>query len=185
MCYIEEVRRSSSTLILVYTAYVFLIALLRWQWNFDLLLFALGGLFGLGFVYVDRLIQVFLVRPHEHLSEHVRHLVKEKRVVDAMRLLRDRGHEQQNLTVRSVFFMGAWVPVALFVMTSTGNMLATGLVMGIGLHLLYEVWMDWADLERLRKWLFWPIRRYVRDSEIKGVVVMYTVFFTGLSLSLI
>ena len=81
--------------------------------------------------------------------------------------------------------MGAWVPVALFVMTSTGNMLATGLVMGIGLHLLFEVWMDWADLERLRKWLFWPIRRYVRDSEVKGVVVMYTVFFTGLSLSLI
>lgn len=184
MCYIDIVRKSGSLLV-VYVAYVLVIATLRWSWDWSLVLFAIGGLLGLGFVYVDRLIQVFLVKPHEHLSEHVRHMVRDKRIMDAIRLLRDRGHEQQKLTVRSIFFMGAWVPVALFVLTSTGNMLATGLVMGIGLHMLYEVWMDWADLDRLRHWLFWPIRRYVNDFEVKGVVVLYTIFFTGLSLSIV
>jgi hypothetical protein len=128
---------------------------------------------------------VFVVKPHEHLSEHVRHLLAEKRVIEALRLLKDRGQEQQRLTVRSVFFMGAWVPVALYVVTSTGNMLATGLVMGIGLHMLHDVWIDWANLDSLRRVWFWPIRRYVSDAEVKGVVILFTIMFLGMNLALV
>ena len=178
-------KRSFWRLLVAGVVYAFLIVLLRWEFSWQMLFFAAGVLLGLGFSFLDRLIQVFLIKPHEHLSEHVRQLVKERRFADAFRLLSDRGGEQIHLTVRSIFFMGAWVPVALYIITSTGNMLAVGLVMGIGLKMLYDVWVDWSDLDKIRQWLFWPIKRRMSDGEVKGVVVGYTVLFVGMSLGLV
>ena len=172
-------------LYLVYVAYVAVVLLLRWQWDMGMAWFVVGCFMGLWFVYLARIINVYLVSPQTHLSEHVRHLVAQRRIKDALELLHDRGHEQQRLTVRSIFFMGAWVPVALFVMTSTGNWLATGLVMGIGLNMVHDLWKDYRHLDRLRQWLFWPIGRPVKDGEVRGVAVLFTVLFVGLSLALV
>lgn len=170
---------------LVALFYFGLLVLLRWQLDWGALWLLMGGLLGLGFVMVDRFIYVYLTKPHEQLSEHVRLLVQQRRWMDAVRLLRNRGNEQRELTVRSVFFMAAWIPAAFFVTTSTGSMLGTGLVMGIGLHLLYDVAMGWQDFERMKGWLFWPVRRQVSDVEAQVVIGLFGFFFVLLSLLLV
>jgi hypothetical protein len=170
---------------LAYGIYVLVLALLRWQWDVTLVFLVVGVFMGWGMIYVDRLIQAFLVRPHEHLSEYVKHKLREHQFWEVVQLLRERGDEQRRLVMRSVIFMAAWIPVAIFVLTSTGSMLAVGLVMGMGLYLLVEVWRDWSNWERLREWLFWPISRRVSEREIKGVVLVYTLAFVGLSLGLV
>ena len=137
------------------------------------------------FVYVDRFVHVFVTRPHEQLSEQVRHLLNQKRLVDAVKLLQHRGDEQRYLAVRSVFFMGTWIPVAFFILTSTGNLLAPGLVMGIGLNLLYDLARDLNDLPKLKWWLFWPIKRTFSDTEARTVVIVFWAMFVLLSLLLI
>jgi hypothetical protein len=147
--------------------------------------FVIGGIMGMGLVWADRLFYVYFTRPHEQLSVHIQHLVKGRRYREALLVLKMRGHEQQHLTVRSVLFMGVWIPVALFILTSTASFLARGFVMGIGLHLLYDIYIDWGNRQRLRDWLFWPVRRDVADSELKVVVGVYVAFFILLSLLLL
>jgi hypothetical protein len=64
-------------------------------------------------------------------------------------------------------------------------MLATGIVLGIGLRLAFETTADWQDKERLKERLFWQIKRPVSDRELKVVVGMFMVIFGLLSLAVI
>ena len=122
------------------------------------------------FVYADRLVYVYLVKPHEQLSEQVKHLVKAKRFKEAMVVIEHRGDEQQHLSTRSVLFMLAWVPLALLMVSSTGRMLGVGMVLGIGLHLVYEIAVDWGRWEKLKTKFFWQIKRPIGDQEVKMVL---------------
>lgn len=131
----------------------------------------------MAFIFVERLLYVYYSRPHEQLSEQVKQLMRIRRYWDGLRLLHARRAEQSRLIVRSVVFMAVWVPMAIFVITSTGSMLASGLVMSIGLHLLYDVLLDIGNVGRLKSWLFWPIQREITDAEVKAVVGVYGGFF--------
>ena len=112
-------------------------------------------------------------------------LIKNGSYKDALMLLFERREEQLYLVVRSIFFLAAWVPMTLFVITSTGSMLGTGLVMGIGLHLLYDSFVDFKNMERLKWWLFWSVKRKVSDNEAKAVVWIFAGVFGLLSLLLV
>jgi hypothetical protein len=170
---------------LVYILYFGLITTLRFRFNLTALLFLLGGLFGMLFVFVDRFVHAYITRPEEHLSLQVKHLIAKKRFWDACKLLSSRGDEQRYLAIRSVFFMGAWIPAAFFVLTSTGSMFAIGLVMGIGLNLVRDGFLGLSNLDKLKWRLFWPIKRTFSDTEAKTVVIVFTVLFIILSLLLI
>ncbi len=137
------------------------------------------------FVFVDRLVYVYVTRPHEQLSEYVQHLIREKQFRAAVKALYERRAEQVHLSTRTVFFIVAWIPIGLYVITSTGSMLAAGLVMGVGLHLLFDMAEDWGNLERLKSWLFWQIKRPITDREAQTVIGVYVVAFVVLSLALI
>lgn len=170
---------------IIFILYFLSITLLRWQWDLNLVWFWLGGIFGLLFTYVDRLIHVYFTRPHEQLSQQVQHLVKSNRFTETIRLLKTRGDEQRYLAARSVFFMGAFIPAALYVITSTGSAIATGLVMGIGLNLVIDGTIGLKNPAQLKWWLFWPIKRDFSDKEAKVVVIVFTSLFFLLSLMLV
>lgn len=56
----------------------------------------------------------------------------------------------QPLITRSVLFMVAYIPLSLFVVTSSGSWLGSGLVIGIGLVLLAELYQFRQDETALR-----------------------------------
>jgi hypothetical protein len=56
----------------------------------------------------------------------------------------------QPLITRSVLFMVAYIPLSLFVVTSSGSWLGSGLVVGIGLVLLTELYLLRKDEAALR-----------------------------------
>ena len=170
---------------LVFCLYFLAISLLGWQWDLNLVWFWLGGILGMLFTYVDRLIHVYFTKPHEQLSQQIQHLVKSNRFTETIRLLKSRGNEQRYLAARSVFFMGAFIPAAFYVITSTGSAIATGLVMGIGLNLVIDGITGLKDLSALKWWLFWPIKRDFSDKEAKVVVIVFTTLFFLLSLMLV
>jgi len=162
--------------------YYVMLVLIRWQWDLGVVWLFGGGLIGILFEYVDRLVYVYVVAPKEKLCVHVKRLVEKKRYKEVVGVLKTRGFSERRLPMRSVIFMAAWVPMAFFLVTSTGSMLAIGLVMGVGLHLLYDVLLDWYHPRRIKKWLLWPIARPVSDREVKIVVVVYAVLFGVMSL---
>jgi hypothetical protein len=165
--------------------YFGLVSILRWQLDWSVLWWWLGGGVGLLFSWADRLAHVYFTRPFEQLSLQVKSLVAAKRYREAVVLLDHRKHEQRHLTVRSALFLAVWVAAALFVITSTGSIFAVGMVMAIGLSVLVDMIMDFKDLAKLKWWLFWQIKRTFSDKETKGFVAGYAVVFGLLTLMII
>lgn len=66
--------------------------------------------------------------------------------------------KQWGLIFRSSLVAGAWVIIAIFAISSGGGRWASGLVLGLGLHLVVEFW---------RGQLVWPVKRQVSETEQK------------------
>jgi len=178
-------KKALSPLALAFIGYFLAVSLLRWRLRLDLIWLWMGGLLGLAFVYVDRLLHVYMTRPQEQLSLYVKHFIQQKNYRQALQLLAQRGDEQRFLMIRSVIFMIAFAPLAFYVITSTGSLIAVGMIMGIGLYLLYELLSHLKDLEKLKLWLFWPIKRAVTDTETQVAVYGFAFLFVLLSLLLV
>ncbi len=136
-------------------------------------LFVVGGCFGMLVSWIDRLVYVYFVRPEEELSVVVKERVAAKRYRVAMELLARRRHEQVHLAMENVLFLGVWGVLALFIVTSTPSWLAKGMVLGMGLKLIYGMYEDWKDQDYLLGRLFWPVRRKVGLVELKAVVAVF------------
>lgn len=171
--------------LLYFVLYFGLISIFRWRFDWSLLSIWLGGLLGIGFVWVDRLAHVYFTKPHEQLSIQVRRLVSSRKYFDALRLIDQRKNEQRHLTARSLLFLMVWVVAAFYVLTSTGSVFASSMVMGVGLSVLVSMLVDWNNLAKLKSWLFWQIKRDVSDDETKIVVVVFGVLFVLLSLIMV
>jgi len=177
-----EIRRHG----LAYLIYFGVITILRWQWNYDLVWLWLGGVVGYGLVFLDRLVYVYLLHPHEQLSQQVQYSLRQRNLKGALELLHMRRGEQGKLSFRSFLFVVAWVPLALFALTSTGEVFAEALVMGLGLHLVYDFWRDQQEnAEVLNQRLFWQVKRVVSLKEQKIFLWGFSAVFVGLSLMLI
>jgi hypothetical protein len=150
-----------------------------------ILLWFVGGLLSFLFGYVDRMLYVYVTRPEESLSLAVQHLIKARHYQAALRLLRHRGYEQRRLMGKSVVFMAAFIPFGFYVLTSTGSLLAIGLLLGIGLHLLIDIGRLRTNREALVQQLFWPIKRTISEIELKSVVGIYILVFLLFSVSMI
>jgi len=145
--------------------------------NLSLVLLLLGGAFGMMVSWVDRLIWVYYTRPKDSLSVKVKGLIKDKKVWEAFETLKSRGHEQDKLAMSNVLFLAVWCVLSFFVMSSSPSWFGKGVIMGIGLSLVYGIWEDWDDQEKLMGRLFWPIKRRVKQNEMQIVLAVFLGFF--------
>ncbi len=137
-------------------------------------------------VELDRLLYVFWLRPEESLSEAVKSLWKGRRWWAAVKLIKSRRDEQQILVFRSSLAAVAFLPVALFGLTSSGGGLPEGLVIGFGWHLLVEFWQERKRNPQLLHYrLFWLIKREVSGEEREWFLKLFSLAVGGLSLLLI
>lgn len=156
--------------------YLLSVVVFRWQWGWNTVWWILGGFIGFCLVYLDRLIYVYWLHPQEELSQLVRDLIRQHRWRLAFKEVHQRANAQLKLTTRSVLFALAWMLLALFAVTSTGSGFAGGLLMGLGLHMLYDFWRDeQLDPVALNKKLFWQVKREISLEEQKK----FLYFFTG------
>lgn len=145
--------------------------------DWPLLGLLLGGVLGMTMPLVDRLVYVYYSKPHEQLSMQVKMLISKSKFGEAMNLLAMRGGEQVRLSTNNVLFMAVWVMLAIFLITSSGQEFAEGLVLGLGLKMSYDLWLDNKRPEYLMGRLFWPLKRHIYWEETKRVVwVFWGVF---------
>jgi hypothetical protein len=155
-----------------------------WQHpSLGIVTFLVGGMLGLMMDLVDRLIYAYYSKPDEELSLDVKNLVRAKRIDEAILMLWRRSNEQVRLAMNNVLFLGVWIALGLFVMTSSSSALARGLILGIGLEMLIGILREWNDMNLLRHKWFWPIKREVAESEIKITVAIFIGFFGLLTLA--
>lgn len=144
--------------------------------------FVVGGALGMAASYADRLVYVYYSHPEEPLSQEVRGLMREKKWMGALAVLQAKRHQQWKLAMSNVLFLGAWVGLAFFLLTSSPSAFGKGLVLGIGLQLCYQMITDWEHKNVLRQRLFWPIKRKVSDEEMKVIVFGFVGVFALISL---
>lgn len=143
---------------LILSLYLVLLFVFRWPFEWQTIWLMLGVVLGTSIVLFDRFLQVLIVRPHEQLSQQVIHLLKHRRPLDAYRLLNARAGEQPRLLSLTVLFIFAYIPLSLFVLSSTGSAFAVGFILGTGLKIFIEHLAFWSDLPLLERRLYWPLK---------------------------
>lgn len=184
---------AAQLVILVYLLGIFLLRILTslkffsWRLVLDNFYFVLGGLFGWVLLKGDRIVDAFFVTPQTQLSHQIRHLTKKFQILKLWQLLEERKAEQKHLAFRSAIFQAAWALIALFAITSTASFFGKGVILGLGLHLLFDEWKDYRQKGStfLRDWLFWQIKREVNLKETKIFLWTMTGIFVFLSLLMI
>ena len=154
--------------------------------GFDLALlwWLLGLVFGFLFIFLDRFIYVFYTHKEDSLSTRVVTSFKNKKVGEGISMLLTERSEQRELVMRSFLFVGVWMVLAFFSMTSTVNFFARGLVLGIGSHLMFDVASDFLwDKNRFDLW-FWQIKRKLSDDEKKWFLGLFVLGYVFLAIGL-
>jgi hypothetical protein len=152
-----------------------------WLWQFGLWL--AGGLVGWQLPKLDQLLWVWFTYPQDKISLYIKSLVSQKKIKQLISELASYKSSQLHLTSRSFLFQLAWVALAIFTITSTASNFSKGLIMGLGLYLLFDNWQDQAKNPTiLNSWLFWQIKRPVSLEEQKWYLGIMTGIFGVLSL---
>lgn len=99
----------------------------------------------------------------------------------------DTTYERQRLSFHNAFFQVILLVLCFFVLTSTNQLLGSGLVMGMMLHLLKDEVGELLNKreERLKKWLFWQVNFEISFEQQKLFVISMVLCFVALSLFLI
>lgn len=148
-----------------------------WTLNTDVVLWWLGAVIGFSFVFTDRLIYAFWQHPEETLSLTLRQVLGGGRWMSGLSTLLTERETQKHLMMRSVLFLGVWLALGFLTMANVSNALGRGFMLGLGIHLTFDLLTDTLLRRRDLKLWFWQIKRDIPESEMKMVVWGYTILF--------
>lgn len=149
----------------------------RWSLGVDILWWWLGGVVGFLFVFLDRMVYAFWQKPDETLSIKMKDLFAQGKILRGLALSLQERREQKNLMMRSIVFLFAWVVLGLFAVTSVVSPFGRGFMLGLGLHLAFDLMWDYVSRDRNVGMWFWQIKREFSETEKKVVTWGFVVIF--------
>jgi len=158
------------------------VSLLRWQWNLELVWLWLGALAGTMILDLDQVFGALLIYPEEKTLG----LWRQRKIKALLEYLAKTYSQRVKLPFHNAIFQVGFLVFSFWVLTSSGGLFGKGLVMAANLHLLKDELhlLIKGREEKLRCWLFWPVRQEVSFEEQKIFVGVMGVVFLGLSLLL-
>ena len=149
----------------------------------------IGWFLGVGIAAVilllDRLLYAWWLKPYEQLSIQIQYWIKKRDLGAVWKLLYDRGNEQTTLILHSVGFAVLWPLLTIYVLTSTGSVIAAGIMMSLGLNLAEAIMHDWGKPQQLARWFCWQIKRPCSNREVKILTGSYLFVWILFSLVLL
>lgn len=156
----------------------------KFVFSISLLWWLLGSVLGFMFVFCDRIIYSIVSNPERTLSVKLKELLVQNKIIEGAKLLLAEKYEQKELVMRNFLFLVVWIVLAFFTVTSVTNSFGRGLVLGIGIHLIFDLIWDFAfDKERMDQW-FWQIKRTLEPEEKKLFVFIVSVLFVLVAINL-
>lgn len=164
-----------------------IVTLLRWNWQWSLLFFWLGGLMGFLLLDVDHYVYALVLYPHQLTSLRIQRLLKQKRLRETAELIVDTVEERIKLSFHNALFQLVFYAFCFFVLTSTDNWFGKGLVMAMALHLLKDevACLLRGQDEFLRRWLFSQFKVRISLKHQRFFVILMLLIFLSLNLFLI
>jgi hypothetical protein len=140
------------------THFLFLIALftliaLTKQWiDVKYLPFLFGGIVGTLLPDVDYLINVYLLKPKEDVSQQAATLLSERKVLKSWDVLATNQEKWSEMLLHTANFQVVFAILAFLVFTSSPSLLGRGLVLAYLLHLVVDEMTDWIEKKDLNRW---------------------------------
>lgn len=126
-----------------------------------------GGLFGLLMPNLDHLLHIFVFKPQELTSQRANLLLRSKQYKETLVLLFDTREERKDLIFHTVLFQIIFSILTFWVVSSSGNLFARGLVLSYYLCLV-----------------IYNLKKFVTKEIIFGDFDQTRIYFAGQVLAL-
>jgi len=135
-----------------FVAFFIFISIFRGWLKLDFLPFWFGGIIGSILPDIDHLIYVYLVKSHEPVSQAVDNLISNSKFKKTWDLLALKRSKRVDLIFHTAYFQLIFLIFAFLVITSSGSLLGTGIVVAFSLHLLIDQLIDLTETKNLDNW---------------------------------
>lgn len=128
------------------------------------ILLALGWIIGYALGDLDHLFYALMCNPQELSCTRVRSELSAYRFRNAWKILKETASERTKLPVHNILTLAIICVMGIWMVTSSGSLLASGIVVGLSVRLLWEFWraVDFG------KW-YWIFAREFSVSEHKVI----------------
>jgi len=133
------VKKEITTHLLFALPYLLLVMLFNRYFYVGVWPLFLGGIIGTILPYADHLIYVYYLAPQELSSQRVISYLKQKQVWLALETMIHTSHERSNLIFHTLLFNAVIAILAFYVVTSSGSLFGTGIVLAFYLHLVVDM----------------------------------------------
>lgn len=82
----------------------------------------------------------------------------------------------KQLISRSALFLLAYVALALFMVTSSGNLLGVGIILALGTTIATEMWEASKNIEYFHKKFLFQVKRQLSPIELNRLTLGFTLF---------
>ncbi len=180
-------RKKITSNLLLTLPWLVVVTLLRWDWQWSLIWFWLGGFAGSFLPDIDHLLYVYFIHPEESSSVKATGLLRQGQLKEAVVFLTNTAQERVILSFHNVLSQVFFYALCFWVLTSTGSLFVKGMVMAASLHLLRdEVLLLISGQENLfRQNFFWQIKKEFSSEQLKIYVFLAIIAFVVLSFFLI
>ena len=127
-------------------------SLLKGWFDFAYISFWVGGILGTFFPDIDHLVYVYVLKPKESTSLQVGSLISQGKVKDSLGLLAKTMDERKELILHTAYFQAMFVVFAFLIITSSGSLFGTGLVLAFALHLFIDQLIDYMQKGDYKEW---------------------------------
>lgn len=131
-------RFPSQTLVLPLIIAYFLVFILTFGLSLQYVLFIIGGVLGVSFFWWEVLFYLYTRPSHTQEKKLLISLMKEKRFQEAGMTLQAES-QKIPLISQSLLFVGIYLIMAFFVITSTGSALGVGMILGLGVKYCTDI----------------------------------------------
>ena len=162
---------------LVYFALIVLFNIGHFR-TIDFIFLAVGGFLGTYLIDIDHIIYALITKPDHPSSQEFRKILSQKKYFQALIALVRSHLNHTELPFHNAIFIPIWALFCFFILSSSGSIFASSLVMAMYLHLLKDIW----EVARREKnfslnFLFWQIKSPISLKIKEYYVYIITVVF--------
>ncbi|BCX14350.1 MAG: hypothetical protein KatS3mg088_033 [Patescibacteria group bacterium] len=135
--------------------------------------FWLGGIVGTFVVDLDHLLYAFLLNKNDLASQRALYYFKNRQYLKGLLILWDAKDNRTHQVFHSFSFQLIFLVLTFWVVSSSGNYLAIGLVLAFSLHLFVDQLSDLLESGNLDLWKngFWQVKIEGRNQLFYWIIV--------------
>ena len=150
--------------------------------------FWIGGIIGIPILDIDHLLYLFTNSEEKSCQKFFRIWSEKKYQTAIFYLVSLHKNDNQKKLLHNGFFGMVWAALCLLVFIMSKGLFQMGLMLSVYLHLLKDITEDLIDMEHLKEWLFWPLKKTISNRTTiiyVNLLIIQFLLLTGIAFYLV